>query len=312
MSPFHVWVTEVQRVPALAELALRSGTTSSPRSRPSLPSDGVPVLSLCPPDPRWPGAVWIGEPGTGDLGPGSQQPPAQGPPDAEQQCQDHLGLGRTQPLWVTPETTSAGDVVFKLSLRRKKKARGQQREEVAWAGPPGESRPAPLHPRPGPHRGSQQRRPVPVCPGRTRVWDTGGAGGTGGGSPTKRVPTGIRRTAPAQRRGSRKRSDQPQGTCCPSMLVARKWGALVPTQHLSPLGSGSQQTGGGSEGQRSCPRVAQSVAGARAWVSSLWLSSSTWPCPSPRMGASVVLVRSWVAQASLGGWPLLPDRPAWS
>lgn len=179
MSPFHVWVTEVQRVPALAELGLRSCTTSSPRSRPSLPSDGVPVLSLCPPDPRWPGAVWIGEPGTGDLGPGSQQPPAQGPPDAEQQCQDHLGLGRTQPLWVTPETTSAGDVVFKLSLRRKKKARGQQREEVAWAGPPGESRPAPLTLGLVPTGAANNAGQFPcalggIGSGTLGVWETGG------------------------------------------------------------------------------------------------------------------------------------------
>ena len=59
----------------------------------------------------------------------------------------------------------------------------------------------------------------------------------------------------------RKRSDQPQGTCCPSMLVARTWGALTPTQHLSTLGCGSQQVGGGPDGEGSCPRVTQSVAG---------------------------------------------------
>lgn len=182
MSPFHVWVTEVQRVPALAELGLRSGTTSSPRSRPSLPSDGVPVLSLCPPDPRWPGAVWIGEPGTGDLGPGPQQPPAQGPPDAEQQGQDHLGLGRTQPLWVTPETTSVGDVVFKLSLRRKKK-HGDNKERK-WPGP---AHPVSLVRPPSPSAWSPQGQPTTQASSRV-PWENSGPGHWGCGRHGGRWP----------------------------------------------------------------------------------------------------------------------------
>lgn len=97
-------MAEVQRAPVLAKLRLRSCTTSSPRSRPFLPSGRVPadVLSLCLPDPRWPGTVGIRELDTRDLGPGPQ-----GPPKAEQHYQNHLALGQVQPLRVTPETASA-------------------------------------------------------------------------------------------------------------------------------------------------------------------------------------------------------------
>ena len=58
---------------------------------------------------------------------------------------------------------------------------------------------------------------------------------------------------------------------------------------------------------------------AGPWVSLLWPSSSTWPCPSPRMGAFTVLGRSWAGQsgrlatlarqASLILTPALPGTP---
>ncbi|RCU09434.1 hypothetical protein DVA78_18510, partial [Acinetobacter baumannii] len=76
------------------------GDQSGPLVGAPVTSDRVPagVLRLCPPDPRWLGAVWIRETGTRGLRPGPQHPPAQGAPQAKQQCQDHAGLGQTQLL----------------------------------------------------------------------------------------------------------------------------------------------------------------------------------------------------------------------
>ena len=84
-------------------------------------------------------------------GPAPRSPasPSPGAPPGQSAVSGSCWLAADSASVVTPESAGAGDV-FKLSLRREKKKQGQQREEVAWAGPPGESRPAPAHPRPGP------------------------------------------------------------------------------------------------------------------------------------------------------------------
>lgn len=99
-------------------------------------------------------------------GPAPRSPasPSPGGPPGQTAMSGSCWLRADSASVVTPESAGAGDVVFKLSLRRKKKAQGQQREEVAWAGapPPRESRP-PRAPAAWPHGGSQRRRPVPVA-----------------------------------------------------------------------------------------------------------------------------------------------------
>lgn len=68
---------------------------------------------------------------------------------------------------------------------------------MAWAGPPGESRPAPLTRGLAP-TGAGSNAGQFLWPRRTRS-GTLGVGDTGGGGPTKPVPMGVRRSAPALR-----------------------------------------------------------------------------------------------------------------
>lgn len=102
---------------------------------------------------------------------------------------------------------------------------------------------------------------------------------------------------------------QSGGTCCPSRPVARKRGPFMPTQHLSPLGCGSQQVGGDSEREKGA--VLGSPGRPRSWElgKPCVLLCPSGPCWSPGLGASTGLVSHQAAQAGLGGWPLLPDRP---
>lgn len=173
--------------------------------------------------------MWIRETGTRGLRPGPQHPPAQGAPRPNSNVRIMLAWGRLSSV-VTPESAGAGDVVFKLSLRRKKSTGTTKR------GVPG---PAPVSPvslkcskglaprgQPAPQASSVAEEDSARDPG---------CGDEGGGGPTEHVPVGVRRRVPALRKEAvrRTRSDEPQWSCCPSMWAARDVGALVPTQHIS-------------------------------------------------------------------------------
>lgn len=93
------------------------------------------------------------------------------------------------------------------------------------------------------------------------------------------VPIEARR-AQARRCGCRKRSGQSQETCCPSMLVARKWGALH--AYSAPSTPGLWEPAGGwrLERERSCPRVARALGNPCG----LLCPSSPLPLIEPRDG----------------------------
>lgn len=143
-------------------------------------------------------------PGAWAEAPSSPQPRA--PPRPSSSVRIISAVGQAQPQQVTPQTAGEGDVVFELSLRRKRKHRDNK--ERKWPGPahpvslvrPPPS--APLHRPP-------QRQPTTQAgscasrglrSGTLEVWDTQGGG------PTEHVPMGARRRAQAWGRGCRKRS----------------------------------------------------------------------------------------------------------
>lgn len=157
--------------------------------------------------------------------PSSPQP--RGPPRPSSSVRIILAVRQAQPQQMTPHTASDVDVVFKLSLRRKRKQRDNK--ERKWPGPahpvslvrPPTPPPPPQLPPPSPAEAANNADQFLCLSKRTQVRDTGGVEHTGGG-PTTQVPIGVRRRTQASRWVCRKWSAQSQGTCCPSMLVARK------------------------------------------------------------------------------------------
>lgn len=60
-------------------------------------------------------------------------PQPRGPPRPSSSVRIILAVGQAQPQQVTPQTAGEGDVVFKLSLRRKREHRDNK--ERKWPGP---------------------------------------------------------------------------------------------------------------------------------------------------------------------------------
>lgn len=135
------------------------------------------------------------------------------------------------------------------------------------------------------------------------VWETQGGG------PSDHVYMGVRRRAQGLR--LQEVVGQSQGNWYPSMLVARKWGTFC--AYSAPVIAGLWEPAGGwrlrgrrelSKGHIMCsqrPEHVEAFAGSAL-------------DPPPGLTAALDMgftVSGWAAQAGLGGWPLLPDRPAW-
>lgn len=185
---FHRWVTGVPRDLSWLSWDL-DHVHDLPQGRgpPYLLLGSLPVssasalqtpggLGLCGSESPLPGA-WA-------EAPSSPQP--RGPPRPSSSVRIILAVGQAQPQQGTPQTAGEGDVVFKLSLRRKRKHRDNK--ERKWPGPAHPVslvRPPPVPP---PHR-PPQRQPTTQAgscasrglrSGTVEVWDAQGGG------PTKR------------------------------------------------------------------------------------------------------------------------------
>lgn len=145
-------------------------------------------------------------------------------------------------------TAADRDVVFDLSLRRKRKQRDNK--ERKWPGPA--HRASPVRPPPAPH-GSQLPRPVP-CLDRTRVRDTGGVG-------RRRRPQHVRPREPVEEHGVER--GHGKGVSGREPAARPRWwpghgGHLRPTPRPLPQAVGAsrwwRQTGMG------CPGWASEVA----------------------------------------------------
>lgn len=171
-------------------------------------------------------------------------------------------MGRAQPQQVTPHTAGDVDVVFKLSLRRKRKHRDNK--ERKWPGPahPVSLVRHPPHPPqlppPSPAEAANNSDRFLCLSKRTQVRDTGGVEHTGGGVAPPTRPHRSQQKNTSLEVGLQEVVGSVSGNLLPIHAggqEARGTSCLLSAFHHWAVG-GSQQVGGDSE-RESCPRVTQ-------------------------------------------------------
>ena len=169
--------------------------------------------------------------------PRSPASPSPGAPPGQTAVSGSCWLGADSASVVTPE--SAGDVVFKLSLRRKKK-KHRDNKERKWPGPA-----PPVSPVRSLARGlAPQGQPATQASScgrgglgqRPWVWETQGEVVPQSMSPWE---SEGHQHGGGRKRVRRKRPDEPRGTCCPSMWAAgtRGHSCLLSVSHRWAVGA---------------------------------------------------------------------------
>ena len=196
-------------------------------------------------------------------GPAPRSPasPSPGAPPGQTEMSGSCWLGADSASAVTPESASAGDVDFKLSLRRKKKSTGTTKRGSGLGRRPPESRP-PRAPAAWPHGGSQRRRPVPVAE-EDSARDPG-CGRRRGRWSHRACPRGSqKRGASTEVEGSASGGRGQMSLSEPAAPPCGRPGRGGTRAYSASLTAGLWEPAGGRRPgwRRSCPRIAQSVLG---------------------------------------------------